>query len=134
MVSGAKPSSAQLYVGAIVRGSGQVRVDTTLSPISPDGVVVTDVGWLDSLKLFAIGWLSPSGDARTFTTGVDGTEWTNIGIDNLPSPPKSLAVTAGGPSVWVSANGFVWKAQTGTQWVSPGPTGETRGQMPVYLS
>jgi hypothetical protein len=134
VVSGAKPSSKQLYVGTIVRGAGVVRVDTTLSPISPDGVVVTDVGWLDSLKLFAIGWLSPSGDARTFTTGVDGTEWTNIGIDNLPQPPDSLAVTAGGPYVWVSAFGFVWKAQTGTQWVSPGPTGETRGQEPVYLS
>jgi hypothetical protein len=130
IVSGASAASAQLYVGSIMRGPGQVRVDT-LDPISPEGVVVQDVAWLDSLKLFAIGYLSSSRDPRTFETGVDGTEWTNLSIGNLPSPPDSVTV-ATAATVWVSANGFVWK-QNGAQWVSPGPNGQTPGRVPVYL-
>jgi hypothetical protein len=109
-----------------------VRIDT-LAPISPEGVVVQDVAWLDSLKLFAIGSLSASGEPRTFESGVDGTEWTNLGIDNLSAPPDSVTVTTGA-NVWVSANGYVWKAQSGTQWVSAGPTDQTPGRMPVYVS
>jgi hypothetical protein len=133
VVSGANASSAQLYVGSIVRGAGQVRVDT-LEPISPEGVVVKDVAWLDSLKLYAIGSLAVSREPRTFETGVDGTEWTNLSIENLPLAPDSVTVTTGA-NVWVSANGYVWKAQSGTQWVSPGPpTGQTPGRVPVYLS
>ena len=76
VVSGAKASSAQLYVGSIVRGSGQVRIDQ-MPPVSPEGVVVRDVAWLDSNKLFAIGKIAATGDPRVFTTGVDGSEWTN---------------------------------------------------------
>jgi hypothetical protein len=132
VVSGVKASSAQLYVGSIVRGPGQVRVDT-LETISPEGVVVKDVAWLDSLKLFAIGSIESTGDPRTFESGVDGTEWTNHSIENLPVSPDSVTVTTGA-NVWVSANGYVWKAQTGTQWVSAGPTDQTPGQMPVYLT
>ena len=131
VVSGAKASSAQLDVGSIVRASGQVRVDQLL-PVSPEGVVVRDVAWLDSFKLFAIGTLSATNEPRTFETGVDGTEWTNLGIGNLSPPPDSVTVTSAA-NVWVSSNGYVWK-QSGSQWVSPGPTGQTPGQMPVYLS
>jgi hypothetical protein len=129
VVSGAN-GSKQLYVGSVVRGAGPVRVDT-LDPISPEGVAVTDVAWLDSLKLFAIGYLLGSQDARTFVTGVDGTEWSNSPIGNLPVPPDSVAATTAS-SVWVSANGYVWK-QSGNSWVSPGPTGQTPGTDPVYL-
>jgi hypothetical protein len=129
VVSGAG-GAAQLYIGSIVRGAGPVRVDT-LDAISPAGVAVTDVAWLDSLKLFAIGYLLGSQDARTFVTGVDGTEWTNSAIGNLPVAPDSVAA-ATASSVWVSANGYVWK-QSGNSWVSPGPTGQTPGTEPVYL-
>jgi hypothetical protein len=133
VVSGAKASSAQLYVGSIVRGSGQVRVDA-MQPVSPEGVVVRDVAWLDSTKLFAIGAVAATLEPRTFETGVDGTEWTSLGIGNLSLPPDSVTTTAEAPAVWVSSNGYVWKQQNPTQWVSPGPTGQTPGKMPVYLS
>ncbi|MFN2560967.1 MAG: LpqB family beta-propeller domain-containing protein [Jatrophihabitans sp.] len=133
VVSGAKASTAQLYVGSIVRGSGQVRVDA-MQPVSPEGVVVRDVAWLDSSKLFAIGAIAATNEPRTFETGVDGTEWTNLGIGNLSYPPDSLTTTAEAPAVWVSSNGYVWKQESPTQWVSPGPTGQTPGRMPVYLS
>jgi hypothetical protein len=131
VVAGASASSAQLYIGSIVRGTGQVRVDT-MEPISPEQVVVRDVAWLDSQRLFAIGSISGSNDARTFETGVDGTEWTNSGIGNLSVPPDSVTV-ATAANVWVSASGYVWK-QSGDQWLSPGPTGQTPGRVPIYLS
>jgi hypothetical protein len=119
----------RLYIGSVVRGAGPPRVDS-LKPISPEGVVVRDVAWLDSFKLFAIGYLAGSQDARTFETGVDGTDWTNEAI-SLPVPPDSVTA-ATSSSVWVSAAGFVWK-QSGTSWVSAGPTGQTPGRAPVYL-
>jgi hypothetical protein len=129
VVSGAG-GSAQLYVGSVVRGQGQVRVDG-LDPISPKGVVVEDVAWLDSFKLFAIGYLGRPVDARTFETGVDGTDWTNSGLGNLPKPPDTVTA-ATDSNVWLSANGFVW-TQSGNSWVSPGPAGQTPGTAPVYL-
>lgn len=130
VVAGARAASSQLFVGAIVRGAGQVRVDT-LDLISPKAVEVTDVAWLDALKLFAIGSFSDTHEAKTFETGVDGSEWTNDGIGNLAVAPDSASVTTAA-NVWVSANGYVWK-QSGSQWVSPGPTGQTPGRKPVYL-
>lgn len=120
----------QLYIGSVVRGAGAPRVDK-LQPISPEGVVVTDVAWLDPFKLFAIGSLAASQDARTFETGVDGTDWTNTATNGLPTRPDAVAA-ATSSSVWVSAGGFVWK-QSGNTWVSPGQTGQTPGTAPVYL-
>jgi hypothetical protein len=120
---------ARLYVGSVVRAAGPPRIDK-LQPISPHGVVVKDVAWLDPLKLFAIGWLAASQDSRTFETGVDGTDWTNS-TTGLPSPPDAVAA-ATAASVWASAGGFVWK-QSGTSWVSPGTTGQTPGTAPIYV-
>lgn len=128
VVSGAG-GSAQLYVGSIVRGAGPVRVGG-VEQISPNGVVVRDVAWLDAVRLFAIGYLARSQDSRTFETGVDGTEWTNE-IPGLPNPPQTVAA-ATGANVWVSAGAYVWK-QNGNAWVSPDPTGQTPGAAPVYL-
>lgn len=129
VVSGAA-GSKQLYIGSIVRGGGQVRVGT-LDAISPKGVVVNDVAWLDSFKLFAIGYLAKSLDSRTFEVGVDGTDWTSSGIGNLHDPPDSVTA-ATSSTVWVSASGFVWK-QSGNSWTSAGPAGQTPGTAPVYL-
>jgi hypothetical protein len=129
VVSGAG-GSAQLYIGSVVRGAGAVSIDG-LVPISPQGVVVRDVAWLDSFKLFAIGYLVGSQDSRTFETGADGSEWTNQTIGNLPSPPDTVTASTAS-NVWVSANNYVWQ-QSGSSWVSPGPTGQTPGSAPVYL-
>jgi hypothetical protein len=129
VVSGASPGSAQLYVGSVVRGAGQVYV-SALTPISPASVVITDVGWNSPLKLFAIGYLAGSQDARIFSMGVDGSAWTSSGIGTLPAPPDSLTVTTYG--LWVSSDGNVW-TQSGNAWVSPGASGQTPGVNPVYL-
>ena len=130
VIAGAN-GGTQLYVGAVVRGAGQVSIGV-LEPISPSGVVVTDVAWLEPFRLFAIGYLAGSGDSRTFETGADGTDWTNSTIGNLPKPPDTVTA-ATGSNVWVSArNGYVWRL-TGTSWVSPGTTGQTVGTAPVYI-
>lgn len=122
----------QLFVGAVVRGAGQVRVDLH-EPISPIGVVIADVAWLDPFKLFAIGKLAGTDDSRTFVTGADGTDWTNSTLGNLPAPGRPDTVTAATASnVWVSSNGYVWKL-SGTSWVPTGTTGQTPGTAPVYL-
>jgi hypothetical protein len=132
VVSGAN-GAAQLWIGSIVRGAGPVRVDRA-DLISPAVAVVQDVAWLDSVRLFGIDHLAGSDSWRTFETGVDGTEWTEEGLGNLPSHPDTVA-GATGANVWVSAgspDSFVWK-QIGNSWVSPGPTGQTPGSAPVYL-
>jgi hypothetical protein len=129
VIAGASGAS-QLFVAAVVRGAGQVRVGR-LEPISPDGVVLTDVAWLDPFKLFAIGSLAGSQEPRTFETGADGTDWTTSTIGNLPAQPNTVTA-ATGSNVWVSANGYVWTV-SGTSWVSPGTSGQTVGTAPVYL-
>jgi hypothetical protein len=130
VVAGATAGSAQLWIGSIVRAAGQVRVDT-VNLISPAGVTVQDVAWLDSLKLFAIGTPTGSSEGRTFESGVDGSEWANSTIPNLPAPPDSVTV-APAANVWVSADNFVWQ-QSGSEWVSPVARGQTPGTMPIYL-
>ena len=131
MVVSGSHRSGQLYIGAIVRGAGDPQV-VNLQPISPDGVVITDVAWNYALRLTAIGYLAASGDSRVFETGVDGAEWDERGISGLPGPPTSLTATTD-QHAWVSADGFVW-TQSVTSWVSPGPTGQTLGKNPMYLT
>lgn len=130
--------SGQLYVGSVVSGdqsSGSpngapVQIGRAWEPLSPSGVGVQDVAWLDSVRLFATGMQGDS--PRTFETGADGTEWTSSGLGNLPSAPNYVAA-ATSANVWVSsADDYVW-TQSGTSWVSPGPTGQTPGTAPVYV-
>ncbi len=121
-------SGGTLYIGSIVRGSGPTRIDA-LTPISPQVAVVTDVAWLNPLRLFAIGHLTNSLDSLSFDTGVDGTDWSSR-IVGLSKVPDAVTVTAGA-SAWVSADGFVW-VQSGVQWVSPAG-GQTPGTAPIYL-
>lgn len=130
VVAGAA-GTAQLYVGAIVRGSGQVRIDDLIL-ISPAGVSVTDVTWLerDPLQLTGIGKVGGSTD--TFKVGVDGSAWRNYSTGNLPGLPDTVTV-APGQDVWVSANNLVWEQVTPTQWESPVAHGQTPGEAPIYL-
>ena len=123
--------SQQLYIGSVVRGAGPVHIDQ-VELVSPAGVVIRDVAWLDAVRLFAVGYYAGSPlDGHTFETAVDGSEWTNEGLGGLPDPPDNVSA-ATGANVWVSAGGFVWK-QSGNSWVSPGTTGDTPGSAPAYL-
>ncbi len=130
MVVSGSNGSAQLYIGAIVRGVGAPQI-VYVQTISPQGVGLTDVAWNYSLRLTAIGYLTGSRDARIFETGVDGSQWSERAINGLPSAPTSVTATTSA-AAWVSADDFVW-VQSGTGWVSPGAAGQTRGTNPVYL-
>jgi Lipoprotein LpqB beta-propeller domain len=123
-----KGNGGTLYIGSIVRGSGPTRIDA-LAAISPQAAVITDVAWLNPLRLFAIGHVTSSQDSLSFDTGVDGTDWTSR-IVGLSKVPDAVTVTAGA-SAWVSADGFVW-VQSAGQWVSP-TGGQTSGTAPIYL-
>jgi hypothetical protein len=120
----------QIYVGVIVRTAGQVRVQT-LTPISPQGVAITDVAWNGPTKLLATGVLASSGDARLGETNVDGAGWSLSGMPGLPpGGPGALTVTSKALA-WVSVGNTVWKQ--GSTWTSPDPSGQTTGYDPVYL-
>lgn len=120
----------QLYVGPILRSGNTVQVDT-LQQISPAGVVVQDVAWVDTLKLYTIGYLRDTEEAGVFETAVDGSGWDNLGISTLPKPPTTITATTNA-AAWVSADGFVWQ-QNGSRWVSPGPVDQRPGDKPIYL-
>lgn len=121
----------QLDVGAVVRTNGQVRVDT-LQQVSPSGVVVTDLAWVERLKLYAIGYDTPSDDARLYSTGVDGSGWDAQSIGALPDPPSTLSISLGQPG-WVTAGDSVWRQSGGSTWDSPGPGAKTPGTAPTYV-
>lgn len=132
LIVGQKGSRNQLYVGAVIRTAGQVHVDLSALPISPQGVSVSDVAWLEPLSLFAVGDLASNREPRIFNTNVDGSFWSDSPIGNLPSQPDSVTVVTG-HVVWVSANGTVWYQSGGQQWTSPSASGETFGYAPTYL-
>jgi hypothetical protein len=120
--------TSQLWVGAIDRAPSSVRVDD-LSPISPQGVAVSDVAWNDQLKLFTIGRDTATGLVSVFELQCDGSRWTERGTLGLPQAPDSVTVAEGQVAA-VSAGGTVWKQQAGA-WVSL-LGGQTFGTNPVY--
>lgn len=128
MVLAAPDGSAQVWVGAVVRSPGQVRVDS-LEPISPLGIVAVDVAWNDQLKLFMIGHDANS-YYNEFEMQADGALWTPKNTTNLPGIVDSITVAENLPA-WVSAGGSVF-VQHGTSWANPGLEA-TAGSNPVYL-
>jgi hypothetical protein len=131
LIIGSPGNHDQLYVGAVVRNGGQVHIDL-IAPISPQGVSVTDVAWLEPTSLFASGELVGTEEPRIFNTNVDGSFWSDSSIGNLPPQPDSVTVLTG-HLVWVSANGTVWYQSSSQRWTSPDANGETFGYAPIYL-
>ncbi len=120
-----------LYVGAIVRAAGQIRIDK-LNQISPEDSVITDVGWVEPAKLNATGYDTASGDAHVYQTDVDGAAWDARGVYEMPVGPTSFTV-APGQTGWAAAAGALWIQSGVSNWTSAGPTGQTDGYSPVYV-
>lgn len=131
VIAGSSGSSQQLYIGAVVRDAGSVRL-SSLEQVSPAGVVVTDADWSSVVKLIVIGYLASSLDGGSYETGVDGSSWKSKGIVGLPSPPVSVTASVYGVP-WVESDGQVWE-ESGSLWTSASPTGQAYGNKPVYLS
>ncbi|HEY7010845.1 MAG TPA: LpqB family beta-propeller domain-containing protein, partial [Jatrophihabitantaceae bacterium] len=112
LVLKAPDGSAQIYIGAVVRGTSDVRV-ADLAPISPQSIAVNDVAWNDQLKLFAIGTDETTGSWGLYEVQCDGSLWTLRNNSGLPQAPDSLTVAAGSVAV-VSAGDTVWEQQAGS--------------------
>lgn len=123
----------RLYVGAVTRTGGKVRVDA-LNQVSPVGVSVDDVDWIEPLTLVAIG--EHHGDARIFSVNVDGSMWSETSVSGLPARPDYVTVSPG-QQVWVSvgsgSSATVWEQLNTETWQSPGRIGQTPGTAPQYL-
>jgi hypothetical protein len=130
VVLAAPEGTVQLWIGSVIRSSGQVQVDN-LEATTPIGVLLTDVAWNDELKLFVTGHYT-TGEASVFEVQVDGSLWTPRAITGLPGAPDSITVAENVPA-WVSAGETVW-TQRGSSWISPSAgANETDGTNPIYL-
>lgn len=121
-------SSSQIYIGNIVRNTDQVSVNG-LTPISPQGVAVTDVAWNDQLKLFATGRDLINHFDEVYEVQCDGSNWNTRGTGGLPGAPESVTAASGSVAV-VSSGDTLWQQQ-GSTWESL-LTGENLGTNPVY--
>lgn len=135
MVVSSQGGNNQLYVAAIIRTPNQVRLDIpgTAAPISPEGVSVSDVAWLENVQLIAVGKLGGSGAGRIFTTIVDGSFWSANTTGNLPANKPDSITAVQDHLVWVSASDTVWYQSGNHHWTSPGATGQTSGYAPTYV-
>jgi hypothetical protein len=131
VITGAGGAGGTLYVGAVVRDAGTVRVSGT-EQVSPPGVVVTDADWSNSLRLAAIGYIGTPDHGEVYDSVADGSFWANRGFSGLPGPPVSITASTYG--TWVEAGSQIWY-QSGTGWSNARKGGQPAyGIKPVYLS
>ena len=121
---------SQVSVGAVVRGSGGVRVEG-LVPITAVGVAVTDVSWNDELKIFGIGHDVTTEVAQIYEFQSDGSRWSPRGTANLPNEPQTITV-ASGQDAAVAVGNSVWKQRSGT-WEPVRPGIDSPGSAPIYV-
>ena len=122
--------SSQIWIGQVVRASGQVSVNNLVA-ISPQGVNIIDVAWNDELKLFAVGRDATTNAGSVYEVQVDGSLWTSDGIANLPSAPDSITASKGLVAA-VASGGTIWKQQAAS-WVNiQGPGEDAKGSNPIY--
>ncbi len=129
MVLQSPTGDTQVYVGAVIRGTAEVRV-AGLAPISPQGVKITDIAWNDTLKLFAIGVDDSTGSWGLYEVQSDGSLWALKSSSGLPQAPESVTVAPNSLAA-VSTGGTVWQQHAGSWQALKG--GETPGSNPVYL-
>jgi len=124
-----KAGGAQLWIAAVVRASGTVRLDNP-QPITTPDYALTDVAWNDDTTLYVIGKDS-SHNPGIWSIQADGSNLQPRPTGGLPSAPDSItAAPGGGMPAWVSAGVGVF--QETSDW--EGPNNQTTyGSNPVYL-
>jgi hypothetical protein len=124
-----KTGGAQLWIAAVFRASGTVRLDNP-QPITTPEYALTDVAWNDDTTLYVIGKDS-SHDPGIWSVQADGSNLQSRPSNGLPSAPDSItAAPGGGMPAWVSAGPGVF--QETSDW--EGPNNQTTyGSSPVYL-
>lgn len=125
--------TSQLWLGSVVRSGAQVRIDG-LEPITPPGLVLSDVAWNDAKTLYATGTFAARPAAfGIWSVQVDGSSLSSRSVAGLPNSAPD-AITAAPNSVpWVSASTALFVQRNGI-WASPGAQTETTyGTAPSYL-
>ncbi len=124
-----KAGGPQLWIAAVVRASGTVRLDDP-QPITTPDYALTDVAWNDDTTLYVIGKDS-SHNPGIWSIQADGSNLQPRPTGGLPSAPDSItAAPGGGMPAWVSAGVGVF--QETSDW--EGPNNQTTyGSNPVYL-
>jgi hypothetical protein len=124
-----KTGGAQLWIAAVVRAGGPVRLDNAQQITTP-AYALTDVAWNDDTTLYVIGKDS-SQNPGIWSIQADGSNLQPRPSGGLPSAPNSItAAPGGGMPAWVSAGPGVF--QETSDW--EGPNNQTTyGSNPVYL-
>jgi hypothetical protein len=124
-----KTGGAQLWIAAVVRAGGPVRLDNP-QQITTQNYALTDVAWNDDTTLYVIGKDS-SHNPGIWSIQADGSNLQPRPTGGLPSAPDSItAAPGGGMPAWVSAGAGVF--QETSDW--EGPNNQTTyGSNPVYL-
>ena len=124
--------TSQIWVGSVVRSGQLVRVDG-LVPVTPIGLVLTDVAWNDDKTLYTIGTdVVRPGTSTIWSVLVDGSSLNIRSAAGLPGVPDAIAAAPNSPT-WVSAQSAVWE-QAGSTWGPPGTqTATISGTAPTYL-
>jgi len=125
---------SQLWIGTITRTADGASVES-LEPVTPTGLLLTDVAWNDTSALYAVGSdAGRPGSYGIWSVQVDGSLLTARPTTGLPSAPDSITTSEFGLP-WVSANNTVW-VQGGQEnsWTPPGgSSGTTLGTNPTFL-
>ena len=124
-------STSQVYIGTIQAGVPSSIVDP--QAITPSGVLITDVGWYDELKLFAVGTVAGlANDFVFYEVQCDGSGLTPRSTSGLPGAPDSLAVADGSLAV-VSVGGTLWQQSEGGDRWDPLRADARLPSNPVYV-
>jgi hypothetical protein len=136
----ASGGSSQVWIGTINRetaassGSAAVSIEN-LQPITPTGILLTDVAWNDESTLYTVGQFAPpTGRFGIWSVQEDGSLLTMRPISNLPAQPDSITASQYG-FTWVSVLTTVWEqAGPDNAWTAPGGSlGTTLGSNPTYV-
>jgi hypothetical protein len=128
----AADESSQLWIGTIVRSTGDAVTIESLAPITPIGRKLSDVAWNDASTLYTIG-VDAVGTPSIWSVQIDGSLLTSRSTAGLPSAPDSITTSQSGLP-WVSANTAVWEqAGQESSWTSPSGPGTTLGSFPTYV-
>jgi hypothetical protein len=109
IVGGAK-GKERLWIGVVIRGGGQTRIDLARQMNVGDDPVI-DASWSDSLSVVALTHTSGQ-DSSLYSVDVSGaTDPRLIPTTGLPGPPDAIAAGPSLPLLTIAADGL-WRTPT----------------------
>jgi Lipoprotein LpqB beta-propeller domain/Sporulation and spore germination len=122
-------TTATAWIGSVVTSASDVRIDS-FAPLTPAGLVVSDVAWADATKLLMVA-RAPNDEVRIWQVLSDGSALDTLTDLGLPGAPTSIAAAPEQPPL-VSASESIWTQGRGGSWTSFPGNSPTSGINPVY--